>query len=147
MEDKSMTALDFLYAVVALLVAISLASERLVEIIKGVIPFLNTESSGNRETYRRLALHILAILAGVLTVYLAKDAFPDNLKKLSEGGGLLALGLLASGGSSFWNSILTYLVKVKDIKEVNAVERRLQVRAQAQELRDQQAIQELERGN
>jgi hypothetical protein len=30
--------------------------------------------------------------------------------------GKLALGLLASGGSGFWNSILTYVNKAKDIK-------------------------------
>jgi hypothetical protein len=30
---------------------------------------------------------------------------------------LIALGFLASGGSGLWNSILTYLLQVKDIKE------------------------------
>jgi len=33
---------------------------------------------------------------------------------------ILGLGLLASGGSGFWNSVLTYVTKVKDIKTVEA---------------------------
>jgi len=35
---------------------------------------------------------------------------------LDNSAGLFVLGLLASGGSGFWNSILSYLLKVKDIK-------------------------------
>lgn len=33
---------------------------------------------------------------------------------------IIGLGILASGGSSFWNSILTYLSKVKDMKKALA---------------------------
>ena len=43
--------------------------------------------------------------------------------------GTLALGLLASGGSGFWNSILTYVTKAKDLKAAEAETKQLEVRA------------------
>jgi hypothetical protein len=36
----------------------------------------------------------------------------------------VALGLLSSGGSAFWNSILTYVNKVKDVKKQEAEEKK-----------------------
>jgi len=33
------------------------------------------------------------------------------------------LGLLASGGSGFWNSVLTFVNKVKDVKKLEAEEK------------------------
>jgi hypothetical protein len=43
--------------------------------------------------------------------------------------GKLALGLLASGGSGFWNSILTYVTKAKDVKAAEAETRQIEARA------------------
>jgi len=42
--------------------------------------------------------------------------------------GKLALGLLASGGSGFWNSILTYVTKAKDIKAAEAESKQMEGR-------------------
>jgi len=39
------------------------------------------------------------------------------------------LGLLASGGSGFWNSILTYVAKAKDLKAAEAETKQIVVRA------------------
>jgi hypothetical protein len=39
-----------------------------------------------------------------------------------------ALGLLASGGSGFWNSILTYVTKAKDIKAAEAESKQMEGR-------------------
>lgn len=125
-------ALDVLYALVTLLVALSLASERLVEIVKGMSSFLNTENpDAGKERLRRLSLHLLAVAAGILTALLAGAAFPNaaQSQNIDRFWGTLVLGLLASGGSSFWNSILTYLLKVKDIKEAESAQKRSQVRA------------------
>jgi hypothetical protein len=36
---------------------------------------------------------------------------------------------LASGGSGFWNSILTYVTKAKDLKAAEAETRQIEVRA------------------
>jgi hypothetical protein len=35
---------------------------------------------------------------------------------------IVSLGILASGGSSFWNSVLTYLLAVKDLMAASATE-------------------------
>ncbi len=112
--------MENLSTIVALLVTLSVASERLVEIIKGLIPFLNTETSdATKERVRHLILQVLAIVAGIATSILARpvlqDIVPDGWNTMP---GILALGLLASGGSGFWNSVLEYILKVKDIKKL-----------------------------
>ena len=112
-----------LTAVVTLLLTLSIASERLVEIIKGLVPFLNKEitDDAKREGWRKATLQCLAVVSGILTAYLAKPVIPDFASlKLNGTGAYFALGLLASGGSGFWNSILTYVTKLKDIKGAQA---------------------------
>jgi hypothetical protein len=39
--------------------------------------------------------------------------------------------LLASGGSGFWNSILTYVTKAKDLKAAEAETRQIEARAKS----------------
>jgi O-antigen/teichoic acid export membrane protein len=111
--------------IVSLILALSIASERLVEIIKGLIPFLNLENSDpKKEGWRRAALHILAVVAGIVTAVLARSAIPENVYKPSSDLSILALGFLASGGSALWNSVLTYFLKIKDIKELDVKEKK-----------------------
>jgi undecaprenyl pyrophosphate phosphatase UppP len=89
-----------LAAIVSVLVALSVASERLVEIIKGLSKFLNQENSDERkEGWRRAALQLLAVVAGIITALLAQPAIKGVVPGLSEHlTGIVALGLLASGG-------------------------------------------------
>jgi hypothetical protein len=111
-------------AVVSVILALSVTSERLVEIIKGIVPWLNVQrSSETEEGWRRSALQGLAVASAVLTAYLAGDYVKAVVKlpeSISEVWAVLGLGLLASGGSGLWNSVLTYLGKVKDIKKLEA---------------------------
>jgi hypothetical protein len=112
-----------LTTLVSLILALSIASERLVEIVKGLVPWLNTEKPDpNDEGRRGAALQFLAILAGIATAFLARGAIPVGILPAEATGPLpiLALGLLASGGSGFWNSILGYVGKVKDVKTIDA---------------------------
>ena len=110
-----------LTAIVGVILALSIASERLVEIIKGFIPGLDKQNPDPKaEGRRRSYLQILAVFAGVLTAFLARDYIPPEIATPTESWAIVGLGLLASGGSGFWNSILTYLTKVKDIKKVEA---------------------------
>ncbi len=112
-----------LAAVVSVLVALSVASERLVEIVKGMIRFLNEAHAdgSNSERWRRVLLQLLSVVAGVGTALLAQPAIKDVLPGLAENWwGILSLGLLASGGSGFWNAVLTYVLNVKDMKEALA---------------------------
>ncbi len=115
-----------LTTIVSLILALSIASERLVEIIKGLIPFLNQEQTtdATKEGWRRAALHILAIGAGIVTALLAQPLIPDNVGVPANNLGILALGLLASGGSGFWNAVLTYFLRIKDIKELDVKEKK-----------------------
>jgi len=114
-----------LVALVSVLVALSVASERLVDIIKGLVSFLNQENSDKRkEGWRRSALQVLAVVAGIITALLAQPAIKGVVPGLSDNvWGILALGLLASGGSGFWNAILAYVLNVKDIKKAEKVEK------------------------
>ena len=111
-----------LTAVVSLLIALSIATERLVEIVKGVIPALNrTAATARGEEVRRALVQGLAVGAGMLTAWLARDSVPsDFIRGADSPGGIIVLGLLASGGSGFWNSILTYLLGVKNLKTAEA---------------------------
>jgi hypothetical protein len=116
--------MDGLIALIGVIISLSVASERLVEIIKGFIPGLDQKIIDNekREGVRRSLLQILAVISGILTALMAKDFLPPEIAK-SAGNfniNIIGLGLLASGGSGFWNSILTYVTKVKDIKTVEA---------------------------
>jgi hypothetical protein len=75
------------------------------------------------EAWRRATLHMLAMLAGTVTAFLAWliDALPiSESNYFREFGAIIAFGLLASGGSGFWNSILDYTNRVKDIKKAEA---------------------------
>src|SRR5436190_13580408 len=76
-----------LSAIISLLFALSVASERLVEIVKGLIPSLNRESADpTKEGWRRCLLQVLAVGAGILTVWLTKDAVPHDLFNVDKPG-------------------------------------------------------------
>ena len=128
-----------LTSLVSVLVALSVAAERLVEIIKGFIPFLNQENSDPRmEGIRKSLLQFLAVVSGLVTVFLTRPvignagaAAPGTLipQLLNSWPGLLALGLLTSGGSGFWNSIQTFVNKAKDVKKLEAEQGKIQAAA------------------
>jgi hypothetical protein len=117
-------------SIVALLAALSVASERLVEIIKGFIPPLNKENPDPAAEGRRQAmLHVLAVIAGIATAWLAsqtgaiKSVIPDTPLAW------IVVGLLASGGSGFWNSIQGYVNKAKDVKKAEAEGKKIETEA------------------
>lgn len=114
-----MTTVD-LTATVTLVLALSVASERLVEIVKGLLPWLDKEWE-THESFRRALLQVLAVIAGVVTAHLSAPYVPQSLSSPSaEGLSLVGLGLLASGGSGFWNSVLTYMSGLKNLKKAEA---------------------------
>ena len=95
-----------LTSIVSLILALSVASERLVEIIKGFVPSLDKPNTvdDQAEGRRRSYLQILAVLSGILTSYLAREYVPKEIADSVNGWSILGLGLLASGGSGFWNA-------------------------------------------
>ncbi|MEK7102758.1 MAG: hypothetical protein AAB870_00225 [Patescibacteria group bacterium] len=123
--------------IVSMILALSIASERLVDIIKGWNSFLNTKSlDPKRENMRKTCTHILSLVSGCLTVFLAWGFLPGEFteglavpQQLMAG---FALGLLASGGSSFWNSILTYMLGVKEMKKLEVTSMRATTESQSE---------------
>ena len=109
--------LTHLSALISLILALSIASERLVEIIKGMIPFLDKKDARPAAERRRHSyVQVLAVLSGIFTAWLARDYIPEEMADPAHGWSIVGLGLLASGGSGFWNSILTYIYKVSKAK-------------------------------
>src|SRR5438094_9530381 len=87
-----------LTTVISLLVALSIASERLVDIIKGLVPWLNQQRrKPAEEGWRKAALQVIAVFAGITTAWLARPAVPACLPH--DLTGKLALGLLTACGS------------------------------------------------
>jgi hypothetical protein len=118
-----------LTSLVGLILALSIASERLVEIVKGVWPWVNKPKPEDdiAEGRRRTVLQLMAVVAGIATAFLARSAIPVGILPADATGVLpiVALGLLASGGSGFWNAILGYMLQVKDLKKVEAEDKRV----------------------
>jgi len=118
-----------LVTIVSLLITLSIASERLSEIVKGLIPLLNQENPDpDKEGWRRAAIQILAVASGIVTTIIARPIITEMFKGLFGNDtnldlsfpspAIFALGLLASGGSAFWNSILEYFLQIKDLREI-----------------------------
>ena len=110
--------MDSLMSFVTLLITLSIASERLVEIIKNAIPWLNNRNTDpKKEGWRRGILQAMAVIAGILTAHLVGPFLGDLVSGAWKSvPGLLALGLLVSGGSGLWNTVLSYLLSLKNIK-------------------------------
>lgn len=117
-------------SLVSVILALSLASERLVEVVKGIFPKLGEPLADvNAEARRRMILQLLAIAAGITTAVLAADTLKtvlsDDAKKLldrNEWELLVGLGLLASGGSGLWNGVLGYVQQIKNLKKLQVKE-------------------------
>jgi len=103
-----------------LIITLSVATERLVEILKG-LPFLSwlseKKSSPSKEKLRKTLLQVLAVFAGIATAWLSSSYYSADLAEANRSFHVLGLGLLASGGSGFWNSIATYTLNLKDLQK------------------------------
>ena len=121
--------MESLSTAVALLIALSVASERLVEIVKGWIPYLNRKfevtpkrTPKNKKEYfesegvRKAIIQLMAVAAGIATALLARPAIVKVLPAWDSTSHFLALGLLSSGGSGFWNSIQNSVLQMKTNK-------------------------------
>lgn len=114
-----------LAAFVALMIALSVATERLVEIIKGFSGYLAKEQTDEKaERIRKSILQIIAVIAGVFTAWSASGYIPSEIAIPTESWHIIGLGLLASGGSGFWNSIATYVLKLKDLKKLEVEDKK-----------------------
>lgn len=115
-------------SIIAILGAMSLSVERVVEIFKSLIPSLaQTNPDLQKEYWRRAALQFFAVGVGTVIAIVTQDLIQPLLPKIfrTEGfiglPGCIMLGLLASGGSGFWNQCLTIVEEIKKTKKADRI--------------------------
>jgi hypothetical protein len=108
-------------SIIAILGVLSLSVERVVEMIKNLLPFLSKKYDDERKArYRRFGLHFLAGIIGFLIALAAQEQIDYVLFKNEDSincWGCVILGLLASGGSGFWNQSLGIVEEIKKAKK------------------------------
>jgi len=114
--------------------AMSIAAERVVEIIKGIFPSLAaTDPDVKKERRRHMTLQLVAAVSGIAVAVAAHDqvnrSFDDFLNSSGDGWGmgLMALkyaiiGVMVSGGSALWNHALDIVGAVKTVQEKKAAQ-------------------------
>jgi hypothetical protein len=132
-------------AFVATVLAVSLATERLVVIAKTAAPvWLADEKKTDAaevdllgDRWRRLRVHLLAFLtAWLIAASLAEFDFMGRVELGSASGAsmhVLVLALLSMGGSAFWASIVGYASAAKDIRMQARASEALSFQAKAKE--------------
>ncbi len=116
-------------SIIAVLGAMSLSVERVVEIIKNMWPWLaKAQPDERKENYRKAFLYFLAALVGTVIAYVSQEQLQPLLANIfkTQGSigipGCIILGLLASGGSGFWNQSLSIVEEIKKTKKANRLE-------------------------
>lgn len=105
------------------LAALSLATERIVEVIKGA-PFLSKwfavqKENAHTEELRKASIHVLAIAVGtILASELASAAGVPSGTEHNQWWFFLIYGAMASGGSGLWNSALDIFRQVNQQKQI-----------------------------
>ena len=102
--------------------ALSVSTERVTEFIKRLPVFsnyLSAQKTGVQEDVRIICVHVLAvIIGGVICGLFPKTLVPSGITFPTEFWDKAAycflFGILASGGSSFWNRALDTLRNVKN---------------------------------
>ena len=108
--------MDHISVFLAAMVALSVSVERIVEIIKGLIPWLATSPSPIRPP-------VLQALATAIGWAAAMGLGPQRVlwfigdSAVASYAAGAVLGLLASGGSSFWNHLLDIVSEIKKAKD------------------------------
>jgi hypothetical protein len=139
--------IESLSALFATILGVSLATERLVTILKSAVPWLGDEHrnaagqpNAADDRWRRLAVHAVAFGAAWLTAaFLVTPAGFDLMGQVPVGPSsaqhvpVPLVGLLASGGSAFWANVIAYAGAVKDISADKRTAQRLSNREKAKD--------------
>ena len=122
--------------VAAATLAGSLAMERLVVIFKTMFPWLAEakvalpgESEIRIDQRRRLSVLAITVIASLITAYFIADSSMGWDRVVVIGGQRLwfpIFGLMISGGSAFWSSIVGFASAAKDVR----TQEKLQVNAE-----------------
>lgn len=109
--------MDKISTLVALLAAISVAVERVVELIKGSIPAL-ASTWQKAEAIRRALIQLLAVVAGAAIASQMPTQLASATGSQPDWKVDALIGLLASGGSGLWNHALDIVRATKVTKEL-----------------------------
>jgi hypothetical protein len=138
-----------LQIILAYLIAMSLASERLVTIVKTVLPKLAEEKKTKAQEvdlfadrWRRIGVLALALVSSWITVGLSSSTNAEVISlenflpftRVTIGTlslPLILVAVLISGGSAFWNNLLGYTKAIKDTKQVEKASETLKFHGQA----------------
>src|SRR5258708_7124435 len=122
---------QMLQSLATLVLALSAANERLVEAIKNLVPWLAEEKLAggmvdpNKDRWRQLAVQVTSIVlaTGVAAWAVKGNPFDwGTIYTIGTGKDQLnvpawLLGLLTSGGSAFWNSMLDFARAAGKLRE------------------------------
>jgi hypothetical protein len=112
-------------AFLAKIAAVSVAAERIVEILKGWLPntyLFATKTDPAREMRRTAWIHVLAGVAGTAVAVAGKvDIFKGIGVNTPPWASYIGAGLLASGGSAMWNHALDLLKAIKINNQQDAI--------------------------
>jgi len=108
-----------LTALLAFVAGLSVATERITEVIKGLWPWLTTEKRATAEEVRKAVVHILAIAIGAVLAWLSYSQVASVIGSQAGSIGMyLLFGAMASGGSGLWNSVLDIVRETNRQKQV-----------------------------
>jgi hypothetical protein len=119
---------------ISLILAVSIASDRLVTLIKTILPFLAAApATGQPEKsipgiIKKVLLMAIAFGCGWLTASFLPQ--PITIGKIDIP--VPVMGLLASGGSAFWTNVLGYVSGLKDLANQKAVQAKQAIAANQQ---------------
>jgi hypothetical protein len=115
--------MDKLTSLLGFFAALSVATERITEIIKGLpglSRWFSVDKTGTTEDFRKASVQIVAVLAGMLVSYLVRQPLAQQLNISDPSqisfGWYLVFGAMASGGSGIWNSALDIVRAVNEQK-------------------------------
>lgn len=116
-------SIESLSVLMALILAISLVTERVMTFIKTAIPGIaNDLEAAGKERARRVFMQVLAFATacGTAGFMVEGDWTLRGTIQLAEGAGtipVLMLGLLATGGSALWKDLLGITNTIKRVKK------------------------------
>jgi hypothetical protein len=120
----------------ALILSISLAAERFVTIVKTLFPKLDIEKTTpagetdlTADKPRRLTILALALTASYVTVGLVFNTF-NPMARVTAGESsyyVWLIALLGSGGSAFWNGVVSYTKEAKEARSAEKTVARLSI--------------------
>ncbi|HYW09072.1 MAG TPA: hypothetical protein VE913_19080 [Longimicrobium sp.] len=120
-----MIRIQELQTMLAVVLAVSLATERLVAITKTVFPRLDDERPWRNEQLRRITVQVIALISAWVSAALFVDgevtllqALVDTIGDAKTGIPVPLVALLATGGSAFWSQVVQYSSSVKTIAAV-----------------------------